>query len=286
MAYSLGTNELKITLSEYEKITELIYKRTGIRFEANKMYFVVKRLEKRLEELKITSVAEYIRYLYFLDKGETEFQKLVELLTINETYFFRDFPQLRTFAEYCLPDVAKRKLKEGQRTLTVWSVGCSTGEEPYTLAIILREMLDDAYQWDINILAIDIDRDALEKARIGVYEERSVKDVPLEYIDKYFTTLNDGRFKVSDEIKSMVTLAYLNLGDRLSLRRYRGFDFIFCRNVLIYFDDISRKQVVDHFYIALNRGGYIFLGSSESLSRITNAFKLKRMGGNLVYVKE
>jgi chemotaxis protein methyltransferase CheR len=286
MAYSLGTNELKITLSEYEKITELIYKRTGIRFEANKMYFVVKRLEKRLEELKMTSVTEYIRYLYFLDKGETEFQKLAELLTINETYFFRDFPQLRTFAEYCLPDVAQRKLKEGQRTLTVWSVGCSTGEEPYTLAIILREMLDDVYQWDINILAVDIDRDALEKARIGVYEERSVKDVPLEYIDKYFTILNDGRFKVSDEIKSMVTLAYLNLGDRLSLRRYRGFDFIFCRNVLIYFDDISRKQVVDHFYIALNRGGYIFLGSSESLSRITNAFKLKRMGGNLVYVKE
>lgn len=286
MVYSLGTNELKITLSEYEKITELIYKRTGIRFEANKMYFVVKRLEKRLEALRMNSISEYIRYLYFLDKSGEEFQRLVELLTINETYFFRDFPQLRTFAEYCLPDVAERKLKEGQRALAIWSVGCSTGEEPYTIAIILREMLDDIYQWDINILAVDIDRDAMEKARIGIYEERSVKDVPIEYIDKYFTILNDGRFKVSNEIKSMVTFTYLNLGDRLSLRRYRGFDFIFCRNVLIYFDDISRKQVVDHFYIALNRGGYIFLGSSESLSRITNAFKLKRMGGNLVYVKE
>lgn len=286
MGYQLGTDGLKITLSEYEKITDLIYKKTGIRFESNKMYFVVKRIEKRLEELKISSVAEYIRYLYFLDKAGTEFQKLVELLTINETYFFRDFPQLRTFAEHCLPDVAEKKAKSNNKSLVIWSAGCSTGEEPYTIAIILKEMLNNINDWEINILATDIDTDAIEKAKIGIYEERSVKDVPLEYLNRYFTILRDGRFKISDEIRSLVTFSYLNLGDRLSLRKYRGFDFIFCRNVLIYFDDISRKQVVDHFYIALNKGGYIFLGSSESLSRITNAFKLKRMGGNLVYAKE
>ncbi|MBC7320419.1 protein-glutamate O-methyltransferase CheR [bacterium] len=286
MLYSLKSNTTKLTLSEFERITELIYKRTGIRFEANKVYFLEKRLEKRMEELKMSSFTEYIRYLYFLDKDGKEFQRLIELLTINETYFFRDFPQLKTFAEYCLPDVAERKYREGNNTLTLWSAGCSSGEEPYTLAIILREMLEDINKWEISILATDIDNDALEKAKEGVYEERSVKDVPIEYIDKYFTILKDGRFKISDEIKSMVTFVYLNLGDRMSIRRYRNFDFIFCRNVLIYFDDISRKQVVDHFYIALNRGGYIFLGSSESLNRITNAFKLKRMGGNLVYVKE
>lgn len=286
MPYSLDTDRTKLTLSEFERITDLIYKRTGIRFEANKVYFLETRLRRRLEELKMASFAEYIRYLYFLDRDGKEFQKLIELLTINETYFFRDFPQLKAFAEYCLPDVAERKYREGNNTLILWSAGCSSGEEPYTLAIILKEMLEDVNKWKINILATDIDNDALEKAREGVYDERSVKDVPIEYIDKYFTILRDGRFKISDEIKSMVTFAYLNLGDRMSIRRYRNFDFIFCRNVLIYFDDISRKQVVDHFYIALNRGGYIFLGSSESLSRITNAFKLKRMGGNLVYVKE
>ncbi len=283
---NLDSGGLKITLEEYERITELIYKRTGIRFEPNKMYFVAKRIEKRIEALNMSSVKEYIRYLYFIDKDGTEFQNLVELLTINETYFFRDFPQLKTFAEYCLTEVAERKAKVGDKSITLWSVGCSSGEEPYTLAIIIREMLDNLDSWNISILAVDIDTDAIEKAKTGIYDERSVKYVPLEYIEKYFSILNDGKYRISEEIKSMVSFSYLNLGDRLSLRRYRGFDFIFCRNVLIYFDDISRKQVVDHFYIALNRGGYIFLGSSESLNRITNAFKLKRMGGNLVYVKE
>lgn len=286
MPYSLETNRAKLTLSEFEKVTDLIYKRTGLKFENNKIYFLEKRLEKRVEELKMSSFNEYIRYLYFLDKDGKEFQRLIELLTINETYFFRDFPQLKTFAEHCLPDVAERKYREGDYTLSLWSAGCSSGEEPYTLAIILREMLEDVGKWRINIIATDIDNNALEKAKEGIYEERSVKDVPIEYIDKYFIILKDGRFKISDEIKSMVTFAYLNLGDRLAIRRYRNFDFIFCRNVLIYFDDISRKQVVDHFYVALNCGGYIFLGSSESLSRITNAFRLKRMGGNLVYAKE
>ncbi len=275
---------MKLTIEEFERFADLIYRKTGIKFEKHKLYFVEKRIEKRMQELGITNPTEYLRLLKFGDPKGQEFQKLIELLTINETYFFRDFPQLQAFAEYCLPVVVENKIKTGDENIRIWSAGCSTGEEPYTLSIILNEMLDPE-EWNIEIIGTDIDTQALEKAEKGIYEPRSVKDVPPDYLKKYF--LNSGsKFIVKDEVKRFVRLEHLNLSDFLALRKYRGFDFIFCRNVLIYFDEPSRKRVVDHFYIALNKKGFIFLSSTESLSRITTAFKLIKLGPHLVYTKE
>ncbi len=277
---------MEITLEEFERLSDFIYRRSGIRFEPKKIYFVIKRVEKRMDALAMDNFTEYLRYLRFSDRDGKEFQNLIDLLTVNETYFFRDFPQLQTFAEHCLADVVNRKFSCKDMTLRIWSAGCSTGEEPYTLSIILYEMLDDIREWEIEILASDIDRPALERAKRGIYDRRSVKDVPSEYLDRYFLNHSNGTFAITDKVKSIVKFEHLNLSDRRALRKWRGFDFIFCRNVLIYFDDISRKQVVDHFYIALNRGGYIFLGSSESIARITTAFRMKRANNYIVYCKE
>ena len=277
---------MELTIDEFGTLSDLIYRRVGIRLESKKIYFLSKRVENRLEFSAISTAAEYIRYLRFSDGQGAEFQSLVNLLTINETYFFRDFPQLQAFAEHCLADVVERKLAAHDRTLRIWSAGCSTGEEAYTLSIILREMLEDISAWDVVNLASDIDETVLKKARAGVYEARSVKDVPEEYLSKYFKQNRGGEFALSEKIKTSVRFEHLNLADKAALRERRGFDFIFCRNVLIYFDDVSRKQLVDHFYIALNKGGFVFLGSSESVGRITAAFKVTRTGGYLSYCKE
>ncbi len=277
---------MELTIDEFGTLSDLIYRRVGIRLEPKKIYFLSKRVENRLGSSAISTAAEYIRYLRFSDGHGAEFQSLINLLTINETYFFRDFPQLQAFAEHCLADVVERKLAARDRTLRIWSAGCSTGEEAYTLSIILREMLEDISAWDVVNLASDIDETVLKKARAGVYEARSVKDVPEEYLSKYFKQNGRGEFALIEKIRTSVRFEHLNLADKAALRERRGFDFIFCRNVLIYFDDVSRKQLVDHFYIALNKGGFVFLGSSESVGRITAVFKVTRTGGYLSYCKE
>ncbi len=275
----------ELSIDEFERLADLIYKRAGIRFEQKKIYYLAKRVEKRLVALDMEDTEAYLRLLKFHDLRGYELQEFLNTLTVNETYFFRDFNQLLAFAEHSLEKLVERKKKAGDKSLRIWSAGCSSGEEPYTLAIILKEMIDNIQRWDVEILASDIDLNILEKAERGAYMRRSVKDVPDEYLNRYFTR-KAGIFQISDEIRSMVEFRHINLSDRKQLRSCRNFDFIFCRNVLIYFDNISRKKVVDHYYLALNPGGYIFLGSSESPSRINPAFKIDKSGEHLVYFKE
>lgn len=267
----------------YQRYIELIYKRTGIWFESNKKYFVEKRLNDRMEQLFIDSYREYYQLLKF-SNDQSEMQELVNLLTVNETYFFRDFPQLQGFAESVLPEVLDRKIAAGERKLKLWSAGCSTGEEPYTLAIILLEMLPDPREWEIEIFATDINRRVLEAARKGLYNSRSVKDVPPEYLERYFTRRWD-HYLVNLNVKGMVNFKHLNLMDPQSMKEQVGYDFIFCRNVLIYFSPESRSKVIDSFYRSMCRQGFIFLGHSESVGRITEAFKMKRIDGHIVYYK-
>jgi len=275
--------QMHINSDDFRDLTDYIYKKSGIKFEDKKKYFINKRVAKRIEEIGTDSVREYLRYLKFKDDGD-EMQNLMNLLTVNETYFFREFHTLEAFAEYALQEIAEEKLKKRDRTLKVWSAGCSTGEEPYTLAIIIREMLDNVDDWDVEVVASDLDENVLNKAERAFYDDRSIKDVPDEYYSRYFETLR-GHHTLKPVIRNMVKFEHLNLMDRMSMRKKRGFDFVFCRNVLIYFDEISRKQVVDHFYISLNKGGYVFLGHSESVGRITTAFNMKRFGSNVVYYK-
>jgi len=276
---------MELTLDEFNRMAELIYDRIGIRFEEKKNYFLSKRVFQRIHDLNFQNFSEYIRLLKYGDNNHSEFQKLINLCTTNETYFFRDFPQLTSFGEYCLKDICSKKAEKGDYSLKIWSAGCSTGEESYTLAIIISEILNNTDNWSIKIIATDIDQNVLTKARMGIYPNTRMNEVPEEYIKNYFIP-NGNNFLMNPKIKSMISFEHLNLLEKDKMRNKRGFDFIFCRNVLIYFDDKSRRKVVDDFYLALEAGGYIFLGSSESLSRITTAFALKKAGSQLVYYKE
>jgi chemotaxis protein methyltransferase CheR len=268
---------------QYQRFVELIYKNIGIWFEEAKKYYVEKRLRERMEILGIDSFRDY----YFLLKFGTnagELQELFNRLTVNETYFFRDFPQLAGFAEEVLPLIVRQKNMAGDKTFRIWSAGCSTGEEPYTLAIILREMLPDPTSWKIKISATDINSKVLDAARKGLYGSRSIKDMPPEYLERYFTQRQDFNL-VNLSLKNMISFNKLNLSDAREMKEYQDYDVVFCRNVLIYFDTASRKQVVERFYRSLNGGGYIFLGHSESVGRITELFKMRRVGDHIVYHK-
>jgi len=263
----------------FNKFIKLIYKKTGIYYECNKKYYVQKRLETRAELLDMGSLNEYYMMLKFADDS-SEFDRLINGLTINETYFFRDFPQLRNFAEDVLPLFAREK--ESRKKIKIWSAACSTGEEPYTLSIILQEMLEKPEEWEIQILASDINTEVLQSARIGLYESRAIKDVPPEYLEKYFTKRHD-KYLINLNVRRSVTFRRINLMDENEMRNINGFDFIFCRNCLIYFDDESRKSVLSSFYESLNPGGFIFLGHSESVGRISSAYKVQRIGDTIVY---
>jgi len=272
-------------IREFKELRDLIYEKIGIHILDEKIYFLKKRVEKRIEELGIDSPSEYIKYLRYMDHTGKEFQNLTNSITINETYFFRNFPVLQAFAEHCLPEVLQRNMEKKQKELRILSAGCSSGEEPYTLSIILHEMVDDLRNINAKIVGIDIDESALKKAKRGIYDERSIKDVPGKYLDKHFDILPSG-YSVKEHVRRLVGFHKINLFDSTNLLRIgKQFDFVFCRNVLIYFSDESRRKVVENLYMMMKPGGYIFLGYSESMTRITRAFRIKRAGNTLVYQK-
>ena len=275
---------MKLDVRDFIKIRDFIYKQSGLFFEEKKIYFVKKRLAIRMDALGISTPKEYLWLLKYGDSHGKELQQLINLLTTNETYFFREFDQLVVFAENCLQEICEMKEQNNDKRIKIWSAGCSSGEEPYTLSIILLEMLDRYHSWDVEILASDIDTEILQKAQAGVYTKRSIKDVPEEYLEKYFIRGGDN-YKVKFTVKRPVKFRHLNLMDEKKMRLITGMDFIFCRNVLIYFDEVSRRSVVSNFYDSLNNGGYIFLGHSESMSRISTAFTLRRKNGFIVYQK-
>lgn len=269
---------LLLNAADYEALTEYIYHKTGIRFEKGKEYYVQKRVEKRLQQLNMSSFQQYFSYLRF-QKSEQELEQLINSITVNETYFFREYRQLACFAHEVLPEI----LAHHPPLLKVWSAGCSTGEEAYTLAIILQEMLEGTGV-AFEVWATDINTQALRQAEAGLYGARAVKDVPRIYLQKYFSRRGE-EYAVLPALKEKVRFRQINLGDERSMRLMRGFYAIFCRNVLIYFDDLSRRRVALHFYQALEDGGFIFLGHSESMSRITSVFKLRRFSEAIVYQK-
>ena len=276
--------ETEMPLEQFVRVRDFIYSKLGLFFEDAKVYFIQKRVERRLEALGLERVEDYMFHLRFCDPEGQEMQALANLITTNETYMFREYEQLEAFSNHCLPEVLEAKQKRKLTQLRLWSAGCSSGEEPYTLAIILREVLDNSRDWDLQIVATDIDEEVLRMAEKALYGDRSVKPVPPEYVERHLVAERGGH-RIHPDTKALVKLQHLNLHDRAAMRSMRNFDFIFCRNVLIYFDDASRKSVVDHFYNALNPGGYIFLGHSESIGRISSAFDLVRAGDFLVYKK-
>ncbi len=275
---------MELTAEQFTKLSRLIYGKMGLLFDENKIYFLNKRVGRRIELLGLKDVDEYLFQLGYCDVNGDEMQALANLVTTNETYMFREFEQLAGFADVCLPELIAVRQKTSDRRIRIWCAGCSSGEEAYTLAIIVREVFPDSKNWDIKITATDIDENVLKLARGAVYGDRSVKGVPNAY-SKHLLASSEG-FRIHPDTASLVRLEKLNLSDPQKMKVMRGYDFIFCRNVLIYFDDESRRNVVNHFYDALNHKGYLFLGHSESVGRISTAFRLKKAGGHLLYTKD
>ena len=274
-----------LSVEQFHSLSQQIYQKLGLHFDEKKIYFLKTRVARRMAALGLDDPRDYVFLLSYADPKGVEMQALANLVTTNETYMFREYDQLQAFANHCLPEVLSAKQARGDRSLRIWSAGCSSGEEAYTLAMILQDVFPQAQSWACEIVATDIDENMLRKVAAARYGCRSVNEVPEEYREKYL--IEDGdEWVVRRRTASLVRVRHLNLQDRMAMRAMRGFDFIFCRNVLIYFDDLSRKAVIDHFYNALNPGGYVFLGHSESVGRVTTAFTLKRFETHLVYVKE
>ena len=275
---------MELTAEQFSKLSKLIYKKLGLQFDEKKMHFLNKRVERRIADLGLKDADEYLFQIGYCDTRGDEMQALANLVTTNETYMFREFEQLAGFADVCLPELIAVRQKTSERRIRIWCAGCSSGEEAYTLAIIIREVFPDSKNWDIRITATDIDENMLELARNAVYGDRSVKAVPDTYSKHLLPTVTG--FRIDPDTARLVHVEKLNLSDSLQMKAMRSYDFIFCRNVLIYFDDESRRNVVNHFYDSLNPKGYLFLGHSESVGRITSAFRLKKSAGHLLYTKD
>ncbi|MEB0133718.1 protein-glutamate O-methyltransferase CheR [Actimicrobium sp. CCC2.4] len=273
----------KITISDddFLKFQEFFYRKTGIQFETSKRYFVDKRLVERIEATENDSFRGYFTMLRFQSSGN-ELQALVNLMTINETYFFREEYQFHCLVNSILPDLVARK--KDKSPIRIWVIPSSSGEEAYSIAMCLVERWPDINDWDVEIISSDIDTKILNQARAGVYSERSVKHVPRNYLQKYFRETPAG-FQLNDDLRSAVEFTRVNLMEAADVRSYRNFDVIFCRNLLIYFDDISRKQAAETFYDALHPGGFICLGHSESMSRISSLYKIRKFPEAIVYQK-
>jgi chemotaxis protein methyltransferase CheR len=271
-----------ISDADFLKFREFFYRKTGIHFDENKRYFVDKRLVERIEATGHGDFRSYFIALRFEAKGE-ELQQLVNLMTVNETYFFREAYQFDCLVNSLMNEVAKRK-KPGQR-IRIWSIPSSTGEEPYSIAIYLLERWAQIDQYEVEILSSDIDTQVLLAAQRGRYSQRSVSNLPKAYLDKYFTRVGEQEWQIDHALIESVEFSHVNLSEPTQTRRFRDIDVIFCRNLLIYFDDLSRRVAAEAMFDALHPGGFVCLGHSESMSRISSLYQVRRFADAMVYQK-
>mgnify|MGYP001612453876 CR=1 FL=1 len=270
---------------EFRLIRDYIYEHCGLSFDASSKFLLEKRLSNRIRFHLLKGFKEYYRFLRYDPKASEELSAAIDILTTNETYFFREMHQLKAFNEEILPEIKNRKGDTHKaKTLSIWSAGCSTGEEPYTIAMLILET-GQFKDWNIEIFGNDISQRVLQVARRGIYTKYSFRCSEQMFIDKYFEPAPDGKYKVNDEIKNMVRFGYLNLIDRSRMSLLKNMDVIFCRNVLIYFDAESKKKVIHNFYDKLEEGGYLLLGHAESMMNISTAYTLQHLKNDMVYRK-
>src|ERR1035441_1104527 len=208
---------LEISVEQFQRLSQQIYQKLGLYFDERKIYFLKKRVEKRMQVLGIDDARDYVFMVSYADKDGTEMQELANLVTTNETYMFREWDQLQAFANHCLPEVLSAKQARGDRTLRIWSAGCSSGEEPYTLAMIVQDVFPQAQSWDCEIIASDIDENMLRRVAAARYGVRSVADVPDEYRQKYLIEEGD-EWVVRRRTADLVQPRHLNLHDRMAMR--------------------------------------------------------------------
>jgi chemotaxis protein methyltransferase CheR len=272
---------LPLTSDEFRRLAEFLYRRTGMVFTEAKRYYVERRISERMKANSKQSFAEYFTHLR--GAGLREVENLINAFTVNETYFYREDYQLA-----CLTtDLLKERVatKRPGDTIRIWSAPCSTGEEPYSIAMWLLENWRDVDTYDIEILGSDIDTQVIEAAVEGVFGKRALMKLPPELVANYFLELEDEHWQIIDDLRHSVRFSQVNIIDTKETRPQGQFDVIFCRNVLIYFDDESRRIAAENLYDNLLPGGFICLGHTESMSRISPLFEVCRYSDAIVYRK-
>ena len=267
--YRMGLDLLSIALSEkqFSKISQLVHKICGINLQHGKEELVKARLLKRIKLLNLNGFEDYLKYIENDHTGQ-ELNQMIDLLTTNKTSFFRE----PNHFDYLRLQVFPRLMNA--KKIRIWSVGCSSGEEPFSIAILLREYLPDIDQMDVRILATDISTRVLTKAREAIYSSESLQSIPKSLLNKYFTrdqNISSSNYKVKDHIRKMIRLARLNLMENWPMSG--PFDIIFCRNVMIYFDKPTQQALNNRFWNILKSDGYLFIGHSESMMGLKHRFQ-------------
>jgi chemotaxis protein methyltransferase CheR len=296
---SSSTPQVVISESELKLLQSLIYQECGMCFDDRRTTFLQDRLQRRLRSCDLATFYEYYRLLTS-PEGKVELAALLENLTVNETSFFRNRPQLDLFQKTVLEDMLRRKQERRDWNLRIWSAGCSTGQEPYTLAMMIADALAYYYlrnplpfdmpspkplippPWKVEILASDINYTVLRAGQEGIYHEHQMESVDYTYRLRYFDKVGPDRYAVKPAVREMVKFDFHNLKTEFLPQRN---DFIFCRNVMIYFDAPEQKRLIEKFWHCLNPDGYLFVGHAESLFGLSDQFRMIHQNNGTAYCK-
>jgi chemotaxis protein methyltransferase CheR len=273
---------VSLTDEDFQLFRSFFYHVSGIQYSNAQRYYVDKRLIARLKVTGESSVSAYLNELKSDPLGE-EMNELIHLMTVKQTYFFREKYQFECLVHSILPEYVNTR--SGDKAIRIWSIPSSSGDEPYSIAIYLKEFWRELARYGVEITGSDLDERILEVARQGQYAKPALQALPENLLRKYFTERPYGGYEVNKEIKALVKFSTANIHQTDLTQKFHDFDVIFCRNLLIYFDDASRKKAIHKLFNALKPGGLLCLGHSESLSRIESEFEIRRFEEALVYQK-
>ena len=262
--------------ADFERFRKTIYDESGITFSATNRPILDSRIKEILREKKIESVDEYYNLIM---SDHEEMKKMLDSVTTNLTRFFRNQPHFDALEKYVIPHVLEEKKKTGDNTVRVWSAGCSTGEEPYTIAMILKRILPLGYKFQVT--ASDISLKSLMVGQSGFYADNKIDGIPPDYLQQYFTK-SAGGYQVNKEIMDCVKFDYHNLKNDSGMR---NLDVIFCRNVMIYFDEPAQLVVLNRFWNSMASHSYLFIGHSESLFGMDTKFEFLKTDWACLYQK-
>lgn len=266
-----------LTNAEFDMFRKLIYDESGITFSSTNRSILDSRLKERLREKNLATIQEYYK---LVTSNRDEMKQMLDSVTTNLTRFFRNQPHFDALVNYVIPHVIENKKKTGDTMIKVWSAGCSTGEEPYTIAMILKDILPPPYKF--RVIASDISLKSLMVGQQGFYPDGRVSGIPQKYLDRFFTK-NDKGYQANPDLMSSIRFDYHNLRNESG---ERNFDVVFCRNVLIYFDEAAQKATIDRFYNAMAPQSYLFIGHSESLFGMQTKFEFLKTQWACLYEKK
>jgi chemotaxis protein methyltransferase CheR len=277
MAEIFQIEKSEFTEEEIREIRNIIWKHSGIYIEDSKLYLLKFKTSSRLKKIRVTPR----EYIFLLNDSSQELKELIESITIGETQFFRDKIQIDTFFDKIFKNYIQEK-KNSPDIITILSAGCATGEEPYTLAIYMLEKFPTI---NFRVFGIDINENFIERAKEGKYSSYSIRGVPPLILTKYFDRIDQETWKIKDIVKKYVSFERVNLMDKLKMRLLGKFDVIFCKNVIIYFDESSRNKVAEHFWYILKKSGYLVLGPAEKIRIVSEIFEPIFESGMFFYKK-